>query len=136
MKQIVIKNQKINISIQGDSDNDYISLTDVARIKNSEDPNGVIANWIRNKDVIEFLGLWEKIFNPDFKGIEFEGFKNKAGNNAFTLSPKRWIESVNAVGLRVKSGRYGGGTYAHKDIAFEFASWVSAEVKLDIIMNY
>ena len=115
-------------------EDEFLSLTDIARYK-SDDPNSVIANWMRNKDTIEFLGLWELLHNANFKPLEFEGFKNAAGANAFTLSPQKWIKSVNAVGLSSKSGRY-GGTFAHSDIAFEFASWISAEFKLHIIKDY
>lgn len=115
---------------------DYISLTDIARYKNPEEPNVVVANWMRIRSTIEYLGLWEALNNPDFKPTEFEGFKNEAGANAFTLSPQKWIKSTNAIGLRSKSGRYGGGTFAHKDIAFEFASWVSPEFKLYVIQDY
>lgn len=114
---------------------DYISLTDIARYQ-SDDPSAVIQNWMRNRETIEYLGLWEKLHNPDFKPLEFEGFKQQAGRNAFVLSPTKWIKSTNAVGLKTKSGRYGGGTFAHKDIAFEFASWVSPEFKLYIIQDY
>ena len=113
---------------------DYISLTDIARYR-SDDPTAVISNWMRSKDTIEFLGLWEQLNNENFKPLEFEGFRNEAGANAFTLSPKKWIEATNAIGIISKSGRY-GGTYAHKDIAFEFASWVSPEFKLYIIKDY
>lgn len=113
---------------------DYISLTDIARYR-SDDPTAVISNWMRSKDTIEFLGLWEQLNNADFKPLEFEGFRNEAGANAFTLSPKKWIDATNAIGIISRSGRY-GGTYAHKDIAFEFASWVSPEFKLYIIKDY
>lgn len=115
-------------------ENDYISLTDIARYK-SDDPTATIQNWMRNKDVIEFLGLWEELNNPNFKPLEFEVFRNAAGANAFTLSPQKWIKATNAIGISSKSGRY-GGTFAHKDIAFEFASWISAEFKLYIIKDY
>jgi len=114
---------------------DYISLTDIARSKNPESPKDVVKNWLRNKNTIEYLGLWEKINNPDFKGVEFDTFKNEAGLNSFTLSPSKWCERTKAVGLLTKQGRY-GGTYAHKDIAFEFASWVSAEFKLYLIKEF
>lgn len=114
--------------------NDYISLTDIARYK-SDDPNDVIKNWMRGKDVIQFLGLWEKLNNPDFKPVEFDGFKMEAGTNAFTLSPQKWITATNAIGIISKAGRY-GGTFAYTDIAFEFASWISAEFKLYIIKDY
>jgi len=113
---------------------EYISLTDIAKYK-SDEPNDVIKNWMRSKDTIEFLGLWEKLHNLDFKPVEFDGFKISAGSNAFVLSPKKWIEATNAKGIISKSGRY-GGTFAHSDIAFEFASWVSAEFKLYIIKDY
>ena len=117
-----------------DFENEYISLTDIARYK-SDAPNDVIKNWIRNRDTLEFLGLWESLHNPKFKPVEFDGFRSQAGLNAFTMSPTKWIEGVNATGIVVKAGRY-GGTYAHSDIAFEFASWVSAEFKLYIIKDY
>lgn len=117
-----------------DFQNEYISLTDIARYK-SDDPTAVIQNWMRNRDTVEFLGLWESLHNPDFKPLEFEGFRMQAGLNAFTLSPTKWINAVNAIGIVSKSGRY-GGTYAHSDIAFEFASWISAEFKLYIIKDY
>ena len=114
---------------------EYISLTDIARYKNRENPKGVIQNWIRNRNTIEFLGIWELIHNPNFKGIEFEAFKKEAGLNSFTLAPQKWIESTDAIGLVSKSGK-GGGTYAHRDIAFEFASWVSVEFKIYLIQEF
>ncbi len=117
-----------------DFQDEFISLTDIAKYK-SDDPNATICNWMRNKDTLEFLGLWEGLHNSDFKPLEFEGFRNQAGSNAFTMSPSKWINGVNAVGIVSKSGRY-GGTYAHSDIAFEFASWISAEFKLYIIKDY
>lgn len=124
---------EITIISQGNQD-DYISLTDIARYK-SDEPKDVIKNWMRSKSTIEFLGLWEQLNNPNFKGVEFDAFKNEAGANAFTLSPQKWIDSTNAIGIISRAGR-GGGTFAHKDIAFEFASWVSAEFKLYIIKDY
>ena len=114
--------------------NDYISLTDIARYK-SDDPTAVIQNWMRNRDVIEFLGLWERLHNSDFKPLEFEGFRKQAGANAFTMSPKKWIEATNAIGIVSKSGRY-GGTYAHSDIAMSFATWISPEFQLYIMKDY
>lgn len=117
-----------------DFKNEFISLTDIAKFR-SDDPNNTIRNWMRSKETIAFLGLWEKLHNPNFKPVEFEGFKNEAGYNAFTMAPQKWIEGVNAIGIVSKSGRY-GGTYAHTDIAFEFASWISAEFKLYIIKDY
>ena len=117
-----------------DFQNEFISLTDIAHYKNNE-PKDVVKNWLRNKDTIEFLGLWEQLHNENFKGVEFDSFKKQAGSNAFTMSPQKWIESTNAIGIVSKSGR-NGGTYAHSDIAFEFASWISAEFKLYIIKDY
>lgn len=117
-----------------DFQNEYISITDIARYK-SDEPKDVIKNWMRGKDTIQFLGLWENLHNPNFKGVEFDAFRMQAGANAFTMSPKKWIESTNAIGIVSKSGRY-GGTYAHSDIAFEFASWISPEFKLYIIKDY
>ena len=118
-----------------DFKNDYISLTDIARYKNVHEPKDVVKNWLRVRDTIEFLGLWETIYNPNFKGVEFDSFRKEAGTNAFTLSPQRWIENTNAIGIVSKSGR-GGGTFAHPDIAMEFASWISAEFKLYLIQDY
>ena len=118
-----------------DFKNDYISLTDIARYKNVHEPKDVVKNWLRVRDTIEFLGLWETIHNPNFKGVEFDSFRKDAGTNAFTLSPQRWIENTNAIGIVSKSGR-GGGTFAHPDIAMEFASWISAEFKLYLIQDY
>ena len=115
--------------------NDYISLTDIARYKNVHEPKDVVKNWLRVRDTIEFLGLWETIHNPNFKGVEFDSFRKEAGTNAFTLSPQRWIKNTNASGIVSKSGR-GGGTFAHPDIAMEFASWISAEFKLYLIQDY
>ena len=117
-----------------DLKNSYISLTDIAKYRSNE-PNDVIKNWLRNKDTIAFLGLWESLHNPDFKPIEFDGFRNEAGSNAFTMSPTKWIEGVNAKGIISKAGRY-GGTFAHSDIAMEFASWISPEFKLYIIKDF
>ena len=118
-----------------DFKNDYISLTDIARYKNMHEPKDVVKNWLRVRDTIEFLGLWETIHNPNFKGVEFDSFRKEAGTNAFTLSPQRWIKNTNASGIVSKSGR-GGGTFDHPDIAMEFASWISAEFKLYLIQDY
>ena len=131
MKSIkeTIHAQGIEIGIYTtDFENEFISLTDIARYK-SDEPAAVIQNWMRNRDVIEFLGLWETLHNTDFNHLEFEGFKNAAGANAFTMSPQKWIKATNAIGVVSKSGRYGGGTFAHSDIAMEFASWISAEFR-------
>ena len=107
-------------------------MTDIARVRNPDEPKDVVKNWLRNRLTIEYLGLWEKINNPDFKGVEFDAFKIQAGSNSFTLSPNKWISATGAVGIKSTVGR-NGGTSAHKDIAFEFASWVSAEFKLFLI---
>lgn len=117
-----------------DFQNEFISLTDIARYK-SDEPKDVIKNWMRSKDTIEFLGLWEQLHNDGFKGVEFDSFRRQAGSNAFTMSPQKWIENTNAIGIISKSGR-NGGTFAYSDIAFEFASWISAEFKLYIIKDY
>jgi len=114
--------------------NDYISITDIAKFK-TDDTSAVIGNWMRNRNTIEYLGIWETIYNPNFKPLEFEGFKKDAGLNAFTMSPTKWIISTNAIGIIVKSGRY-GGTFAHKDIAFKFASWISIEFELYFIKEF
>lgn len=116
-------------------EDDYISLTDIAKYKNNNAPADIVKNWMRSRSTIEFLGLWEKLNNPAFKLVEFDQFKNDAGANYFVLSPQKWIETTNAIGLVSKSGRY-GGTYAHKDIAFEFASWISVEFKLYLIKEF
>ena len=115
--------------------NDYISLTDIAKYKNTDDPRFVIQNWMRNRNTIEFLGAWESINNPNFNRLEFDTVRNASGTNAFVLTPQRWIAETNAIGITSKAGRY-GGTYAHSDIAFEFASWISPEFKLYIIQDY
>ncbi|MCF8254322.1 MAG: KilA-N domain-containing protein [Bacteroidia bacterium] len=114
---------------------EYISLTDIAKYRNPLEPFSIINNWMRSRSTIEFLGLWEKLNNSDFKPIEFDRFKSEAGSNYFVLSPQRWIESTNSIGIISKSGRY-GGTFAHTDIAFEFASWISSEFKLYLITEF
>lgn len=135
-----MKNQKIEvrgteISIVRQKEKDYISLTDIAKYRNADEPFSIINNWMRSRDTIEFIGLWEKLNNPNFKPIEFDRFRNEAGSNYFTLSPQRWIEATDAIGITSKAGRY-GGTFAHTDIAFEFASWISAEFKLYLITEF
>lgn len=117
------------------NDDDYISLTDIAKYKDVEYPSYAIQNWMRNKNTIRFLGLWERLHNQDFNSTEFDGIENEAGLNSFIMTPKRWTEMTNAVGIRTKAGRY-AATFAHKDIAFEFASWISPEFKLYIIKDY
>ena len=129
------KNTEISV-ISNIEQDDYISLTDIAKYKNPEFPADVIKNWLRIRSTIEFLGLWEQLNNPSFKLVEFDQFKIESGANSFVLSPQKWIKNTNAIGLISKAGRYGGGTFAHKDIAFEFASWISPEFKLYIIQDY
>ena len=129
---LTVKNTSVSVIKVGEED--FLSLTDIARFK-SEEPNAVIANWLRNRNTIEYLGIWESLYNPHFKPLEFEGFKKEAGLNAFTLSPTKWIESTDAIGIITKSGRY-GGTYAHKDIAFKFASWISVEFELYVAKEF
>jgi len=130
-----IKVQGRQISLISRDQEDYICITDIARYKKSDRTDDLIRNWLRNRNTIEFLGIWELLNNPDFKPVEFDGFKKQAGLNSFTLTPRQWIEKTNAIGIISKSGRY-GGTYAHKDIAFEFASWISVEFKLYLIKEF
>ncbi len=132
-KKIIVKGSEITLLVQGVSE--FISLTDIARSRNNAEPFAIINNWMRSRSTIEFIGLWEKLCNPAFKPLEFERFKNEAGSNYFVLSPQRWIDATNAIGIISKSGRY-GGTFAHKDIAFEFASWISSEFKIYLIVEF
>ena len=127
--------QGTRVAVVTSAGSDHISLTDIARYRNAQEPSAVINNWMRSRSTIEFLGLWEKLSNPTFKPLEFERFRNEAGSNYFVLSPQRWIESTQAIGITSKSGRY-GGTFAHRDIAFEFASWISPEFKLYLIVEF
>lgn len=133
-EQISAKGFSIQVYTE-DFKNDYISLTDIAKYKNSDDPRFVIQNWMRNRNTLEFIGLWEALNNPNFNRVQFDTFRNEAGLNRFTMTPSKWIESTGAIGIVSKSGRY-GGTYAHYDIAMEFASWLSPEFKLYIIQDY
>lgn len=132
-QKIIVKNTEIVLLSKNKKN--YISLTDIARYKNPKEPKDIVKNWLRNRSTLEFLGLWEKINNPIFKGVEFDSFKTNAGLNSFVLSPKKWIGRTDAIGIISKSGRY-GGTFAHSDIAFEFASWISAEFKLYLIKEF
>ena len=132
-KKIIVKGSEITLLVQGVSE--FISMTDIARSRNNAEPFAIINNWMRSRSTIEFIGLWEKLCNPAFKPLEFERFKNEAGSNYFVLSPQRWIDATNAIGIISKSGRY-GGTFAHKDIAFEFASWISSEFKIYLIVEF
>ncbi len=135
-----MKDKKISIDVQGTSisivsknENDYISLTDMANKFGGDD---LIYSWMRNRNTLEFLGIWEQVHNPLFKGGEFDTFKSQAGLNSFRLTPKKWIEATHAIGIQSKAGRYGGGTYAHKDLAFEFGSWLSPEFKIYLIKEF
>ncbi len=130
-----IEVQGIEIVLYQDNQEDYISLTDIARFRDAERSDYLLQNWMRNRSTIEFIGLWETFNNPDFNSIEFDGIKNMAGSNSFSLTPKRWIEETNAIGIVSRTGRY-GGTFAHKDIAFEFATWLSAEFKFYLIKEF
>lgn len=119
-----------------DFENEFISLTDIAKYKNEDDPRFVIQNWMRNRNTIEFLAVWEQLHNSDFNRVQFEAVKNEAGLNRFVMTPTKWIEQMNAVGIVSKSGRYGGGTFAHSDIAMSFATWISPEFQLYIMKDY
>ena len=134
-KKNVIEVQGTAITIVSARQDDFISLTDIARHKDSERTDYLIQNWLRNRNTIEFLGVWERLNTPDFNPIEFDGIKKQAGLNSFILTAKRWIEATRAVGLVSSTGRY-GGTFAHKDIAFEFASWISVEFRLYLIKEF
>jgi len=133
MAKINVKNTEFTIITVNDED--YISITDLARYKNAEHINDVIKNWLRNRTTIELLGIWECLHNPYFKPVVFDGFRKEAGLNSFVMTPKRWIESTGAIGIISKAGRY-GGTYAHKDIALEFATWISVEFKLYFLKEF
>ena len=132
--EIVVKDTPISV-IRIDK-TDFISLTDLAKTQNDEAPADVVKNWLRNKETISFLGVWEELNNENFKVVEFDQFKNEAGRHAFTMSPQKWIRETNAIGIISKSGKYGGGTFARSDIAFEFASWISPEFKLYLIKEF
>lgn len=136
LKKDTIEAKGLSIQVYTeDFKNDYISLTDIAKYRNSDDPRFVIQNWMRNRNTLEFIGLWETLNNRNFNRVQFDTFRNEAGLNRFTMTPQKWIASTNAVGIIAKSGRY-GGTYAQYDIAMEFASWISPEFKLYIIQDY
>ena len=135
MKKIEIKNQIIAVKLS-DNENDYISLTDIAKFKDPEATGVVIANWLSTKYTIQFMGAWEQLHNDNFNVMEFHNIRNDAGSNGFILSSSRWVKSTNAIGIRSSPGRYGGGTFAHKDIAFEFATWISPEFKLYLIKEF
>lgn len=134
-KQVTIEVQGSSIAVLSRSEEDFISLTDIARFKNPNQPDEVIRNWLRSRNTLEFIGIWEHLNNPHFNPVEFDRFRMQAGLNSFTLSPKQWIMKTGAIGIISRAGRY-GGTFAHKDIAFEFASWVSIEFKLYLIKEF
>ena len=134
-KKTTIKVKGAAITVLSQKEEDYICITDIARYKNAEHTDDLVRNWLRNRNTIEFLGIWEQLNNPDFKPVEFDGIRMQAGLNSFTLTPKQWIEKTGAIGIISKAGRY-GGSYAHKDIAFEFASWISVEFKLYLIKEF
>jgi len=132
-KKLIV--QGVEVDFYQDKKEDFISLTDIARYRDAERSDYILQNWLRNRSTIEFIGLWETFHNPNFNSIEFDGIKHMAGSNSFALTPKRWIESTNAIGIVSKTGRY-GGTFAHRDIAFEFATWLSAEFKFYLIKEF
>jgi hypothetical protein len=134
-KNTSIEVQGTLVKIQAVGSDDYICLTDIAKSKNPQHPDDLIRNWLRNRNSLELLGIWEHLHNPDFNPVEFDGIRKQSGLNSFTLTPKQWIKKTAAIGLQSKAGRY-GGTFAHKDIAFEFASWVSVEFKLYLIKDF
>ncbi len=135
MSKAKLKVNELEIVLYSEKEEEYISLTDMAKFRDPQRTNYIIQNWMRTRSTIEFLGLWEQLHNPDFKSIEFEGIKNQAGSNRFVLSVKQWVSKTNSNGIMAKAGRY-GGTYAHKDIAFEFASWISPRFKLYLVKEF
>ena len=132
--EIIVKDTSIRVMRVGNID--YISITDLAKFKDTERFDYIIQNWLRSKHTLEYVGTWELLYNPNFNSIEFDGFKNEAGTHSFVMTPKRWINSTNAIGIISKQGRYNSGTFAHPDIAFEFASWISAEFKLYLVQEF
>ena len=134
MDRLVVRGTEINIQWNPNRD-DYISLTDIAKIKDSDNPRYIIQNWLRNRNTIEVLGVWESLYNPNFNRVEFDAFRTQAGLNSFVMTPQKWIDATAAIGITSKAGRY-GGTYAHKEIAFEFASWISVEFKLYLVKEF
>ena len=134
MDKLIVRGTEVNIQWNVERD-DYISLTDIAKVKDSDNPRYIIQNWMRNRNTIEFLGVWETLYNPNFNRVEFDAFRSPAGLNSFVMTPQKWIDSTAAIGIISKAGRY-GGTYAHKEIAFEFASWISVEFKLYLVKEF
>ena len=134
MDKLVVRGTEINVQWDLKRD-DFLSLTDIAKIKDSDNPRYIIQNWLRNRNTIEFLGVWETLYNPDFNRVEFDAFRSQAGLNSFVMTPQKWVDATGAIGIVSKAGRY-GGTYAHKEIAFEFASWISVEFKLYLVKEF
>lgn len=134
MDKLVVKGAEISVQWNSERD-DFISLTDIAKLKDSDNPRYIIQNWLRNRNTIEFLGVWESLYNPSFNRVEFDAFRSQAGLNSFVMTPQKWVESTRAIGIISKAGRY-GGTHAHKEIAFEFASWISVEFKLYLVKEF
>lgn len=132
-KKTTINVQGAAITILSQKDDDFICLTDMAKKFGGDD---LVYSWMRNRNTLEFLGIWEQIHNPGFKGGEFDTFKKEAGLNSFRLTPKKWVDATNAIGIQSRAGRYGGGTFAHRDLAFEFGSWLSPEFKLYLIKEF
>ena len=134
MDKLIVRGTEVSIQWNMERD-DYISLTDIAKVKDSDNPRYIIQNWMRNRNTIEFLGVWESLYNPDFNRVEFDAFRSQAGLNSFVMTPQKWIDATAAIGIISKAGRY-GGTCAHKEIAFEFASWISVEFKLYLVKEF
>lgn len=134
MDKLVVRGTEINVQWDLKRD-DFLSLTDIAKIKDSDNPRYIIQNWLRNRNTIEFLGVWETLYNPNFNRVEFDAFRSQAGLNSFVMTPQKWVDATGAIGIVSKAGRY-GGTYAHKEIAFEFASWISVEFKLYLVKEF
>ena len=134
MDKLIVRGTEVSIQWNMERD-DYISLTDIAKVKDSDNPRYIIQNWMRNRNTIEFLGVWESLYNPNFNRVEFDAFRSQAGLNSFVMTPQKWIDATAAIGIVSKAGRY-GGTYAHKEIAFEFASWISVEFKLYLVKEF
>ena len=134
MDKLIVRGTEVSIQWNMERD-DYISLTDIAKVKDSDNPRYIIQNWMRNRNTIEFHGVWESLYNPNFNRVEFDAFRSQAGLNSFVMTPQKWIDATAAIGIVSKAGRY-GGTYAHKEIAFEFASWISVEFKLYLVKEF
>lgn len=134
-KKILVEDTEISVFLSETANDDYISLSDMAHYRDTNRTDYIIQNWLRNRNTIEYLGVWEQLNNPNFNSIEFDGIRNKSGLNSFILTPKKWAERTNAIGIRTKAGRY-GGTYAHKDIAFNFGMWLSPIFQLYIVKEY